>query len=89
MAVLSHGLWQRRFGADETLVGRTVKLEGQAHTVIGILPPSAEFPEKPGSADSARFEPGQLERQSYIVVGILPAHWRGELAPSDFDFGSV
>ncbi len=39
VALLTHGLWQRRFGADTNLVGRTVQLGGEGRTVIGILPP--------------------------------------------------
>ncbi|MFP2909419.1 ABC transporter permease, partial [Pyxidicoccus sp. 3LFB2] len=44
VVVLSHGLWTRRFGADPTLVGRTLTLEGAPHTVVGIMPPSFTFP---------------------------------------------
>ncbi len=36
--VLSHGFWQRQFGADPAIVGRTVILNHQALTVIGVLP---------------------------------------------------
>jgi predicted permease len=42
--VLSHGLWQRGFGADPGLVGRTVSLDGEAHTVVGVMPPGFKFP---------------------------------------------
>src|SRR5262245_8477797 len=41
VAVLSYGLWQRRFGADPALVGREIILNGRGHTVVGIAP--AEF----------------------------------------------
>lgn len=34
--VISHGVWQRRFGADPGLVGRTILLTGKGHTVIGV-----------------------------------------------------
>jgi predicted permease len=34
--VLSHGFWQRRFNADPNIVGKTVKLNGQAYTVVGV-----------------------------------------------------
>jgi putative ABC transport system permease protein len=39
IAVLSHGYFTRRFGADPGVVGRTLKLNGQPFTVIGVLPP--------------------------------------------------
>src|SRR5262249_905071 len=37
--VLSYGLWQRRFGADPGLVGKTVNLNSYSFTVVGIAPP--------------------------------------------------
>ncbi|MGC9969773.1 MAG: ABC transporter permease [Bryobacteraceae bacterium] len=42
VAVLSYGLWKRRFGADPRLVGRSVVLSGEPHTVVGIAPPGFE-----------------------------------------------
>ena len=38
LVVLSHGLWQRRFAADRTIIGRTIGLNGEAHTVVGVAP---------------------------------------------------
>ena len=38
VAVISHGLWQRRFGSDRGVVGRAVTLNGQPFTVVGVLP---------------------------------------------------
>jgi putative ABC transport system permease protein len=38
VAILSHGLWQRRFGSDPSLVGRSVHVNGFPYTVVGILP---------------------------------------------------
>jgi putative ABC transport system permease protein len=43
VAVVSHGLWQRRFGGDPGLLGRSLSLNGQAFTVVGILPPDFEL----------------------------------------------
>ena len=42
--VLGYGLWQRRFGADPKIVGATVSLDGKAHTVIGVMSESFDFP---------------------------------------------
>jgi putative ABC transport system permease protein len=44
VALLSHGLWRRRFGADPAVVGRTVTLDGEPHAVVGIMPPEASLP---------------------------------------------
>ena len=38
VAILSYGLWQRRFGGDRSLVGRQITLDGDNYTVIGIMP---------------------------------------------------
>ena len=45
VVLLSDGLWQRRFGRDPTIVGKTLMLNEIAHTVIGVMPPAFKFPE--------------------------------------------
>jgi putative ABC transport system permease protein len=42
VAILSHGLWQRRFGGDRSLIGRPITLNGIAYTVVGVMPKSFE-----------------------------------------------
>lgn len=44
VALLGHGLWQRRFGGDTSLVGRTVRIDGEGYRVVGILPEDFVFP---------------------------------------------
>ena len=44
VAVISHGLWQRRFGADPSVVGRRLTLNGTPHSIIGVMPRRFEFP---------------------------------------------
>ena len=41
--LLSHGLWQRRFGGDPNIIGREINLGGKT-TVIGIMPPGFQYP---------------------------------------------
>ena len=37
--LLSHSLWQRRFGGDPAIAGKTIRLRDQPYTVVGVLPP--------------------------------------------------
>jgi putative ABC transport system permease protein len=49
--VISHGLWQRRFGADPDLLGKTLTLDGNSYTVVGVMPPGFSFPKFPKAAE--------------------------------------
>ena len=44
VVVLGHGLWTRRFAADPSVLGRTVRLSGDAYTVVGVMGPEFQFP---------------------------------------------
>jgi predicted permease len=43
VAVLSHALWTRAFGADPSIVGRSIMLRGEPHTVVGVMPASVQW----------------------------------------------
>ena len=60
VVVLSHGLWERRFGADPSLVGRTVELDGTTTTVIGVMPRGFGFPDP--------------DTEAWLPIGIDPAN---------------
>jgi putative ABC transport system permease protein len=44
--VLSHALWQRRFGGDPSVIGRVVTVNARPYTVVGVMPQQFEFPSK-------------------------------------------
>ena len=60
VTILSHGLWQSRFGGDPGVVGRTIRLDGEATEVVGIMPPEFHFPD----ADTRLLVPLAIDPQS-------------------------
>ena len=42
VAILSHGLWRRRFGGDAAIIGRTIVINGNPYSVLGVMPASFE-----------------------------------------------
>ena len=44
VVILSHGLWQRAFAGDPSIVGKQINLSGRSHTVLGVMPPGFKFP---------------------------------------------
>ena len=44
VAMLTDGLWRRQFGADPAILGRTVQIDGEPHTIVGVLPATFHFP---------------------------------------------
>ena len=46
VVVVSHALWQRRFGSDPSLVGKPITLDGKNFTVVGVAPSGFQYPDK-------------------------------------------
>lgn len=77
VVVLDHGLWERRYQADPTLIGRPITLDGVQHTVVGIMPPEFNFPygevkiwvPLQASATDDR------DREAYLIIGRLADGW--------------
>jgi len=44
VAILGYGLWQRRFGGDPDIIGKTIRANGITREIIGVMPPGFEFP---------------------------------------------
>ena len=92
--VIGHGLWQRRFAGDAGIVGRSIQLDGQARTVVAVMPAAFRLPldyraERPTELWTVLTwnpaELGQWGNRSYIGVARLaadrtPAEATSELA---------
>ncbi|MDQ6809524.1 MAG: ABC transporter permease, partial [Verrucomicrobiota bacterium] len=42
--IISHEFWQKHFGADQNIIGRTIELDRRPHTVVAVMPPRFQFP---------------------------------------------
>jgi putative ABC transport system permease protein len=72
VALISHDLWERRFGGDSALVGRTLMLSGAPYTVIGVLPAGINFPETQHLWVPVRDSAPEPRDARYLrVVGLL------------------
>ncbi|HEY6306299.1 MAG TPA: ABC transporter permease [Candidatus Angelobacter sp.] len=78
VAVISAGLWQRRFGADPGLVGKTITLDGQPYTIAGIMPADFRFPDVSEHPTDVwvplRFTPKQVAQRGnhwLFVIGLM------------------
>ena len=74
VAILTHGLWQSRFGADPAIVGRTMQLDGKAAEVIGVMPRDFVFPDpETRLLGSTAGHTGHRVRQLLIVAQVAMA----------------
>jgi len=90
--LLSYAFWQERFGGATDAVGRTLRLDGENVTVIGVMPPLFDYRMLWGSAAFWRplnFTKDQIEWRDYrafdligrLAPGATPARAAAELAP--------
>ena len=59
VVMLGYGYWQRRFGSDASIVGRSIRVDGKARTVIGVMPKQFRFLD---GEPPAMFKPIQFDR---------------------------
>ncbi len=70
VAVLSYGLWQRRFGSARNMIGQTIKLDGLDHVVIGVMDKKFNFPVSAEMWTPLSLSPqdAQVRGQRYLQV---------------------
>ena len=71
VVMLSHGLWQRRFAGDPSIVGRGVIINDRARTVIGVMPPGFKFPERSELFMPLRLEQSERGARNVNTVAVL------------------
>jgi len=81
--ILSYGLWLRRFGADPAVIGKMVKVEGDACAVIGVMPDGFKFPDEAEAwtpvAISTRRNNAYLRVIARLQTGVPSAQAQAEL----------
>ncbi len=88
VVILTRGLWQRRFGGNPNVVGRTVNVNGVARTVIGVMPPEVIFPRGAEILAPMAMTPETMRSRGNhvnLVVGRLKAGVSVAQAQSDLD----
>src|ERR1043166_6632811 len=65
VVILSHGLWQRAFAGDPSIVGKQIDLSGRSYTVLGVMPPGFKFPVQDAHIDY--YQPLENLVASYVT----------------------
>ncbi|HKI01149.1 MAG TPA: ABC transporter permease [Thermoanaerobaculia bacterium] len=68
VVVLSYGVWRRNFGGDPAIIGKSIDVNLTGRTVLGVMPPGFEFPEKADLWSPLRLDPANLQwRQNHYI----------------------
>jgi putative ABC transport system permease protein len=87
VAVISYGLWQRRFGGQASVIGQNISLNGETYAVVGVAPPDFNFPQRIEIWTPAKLALDKRDRGSnYLkVIGRLKAGVTGEQAQAQMN----
>ena len=93
VAILTHGLWVRRFGADASIVGRTIHLSGEPFTVVGVMRQDFAYPNREYQIYVPfTFDPQELVNRmnySYLSVARLKPGVTAQQAQAEMDIISA
>ena len=95
VALISQGLWTRRFGGDPAIIGKTISIGGEPHEVIGIVSPSFDFRDfarQPDIYTAFQLDPNSVDQGHYFMaagrlkpgVTVAQANARMKLGAEDF-----
>ncbi len=68
VVVLSHGLWLRQFGGSPDVLGRTLSLNGEPYTIVGVTPSTFQFPEGAQLWTPLRLDLSSTEDAHYLML---------------------
>src|SRR5207249_2489703 len=68
VAMISEGLWKRRFGAERTLIGKTVPLNGQPTMIVGIAPPALSLISVADVYTPLTIDPAKEIRLNHVII---------------------
>jgi putative ABC transport system permease protein len=88
VAILTHGLWQRRFGGDPNILGKTITLDGTARTIVGVMPERFKYPANAELYSPIAITPrmaGNRQFNTYYVIGRLKPGASVQSAQADID----
>ncbi len=72
-AILSEGLWRRRYGADPNVLGRIIRVDNSPHRVIGVMPASFRFPQlQPQLWEPRVIGPNSPGRSLSVLASLRP-----------------
>ncbi|HET7840662.1 MAG TPA: ABC transporter permease, partial [Terriglobia bacterium] len=86
VAVLSYGMWAREFGADRSLIGKNITLNGNSYTVVGVTPPGFKGPFLFSSADQIWIP---VSMHSQVLSGFVEDNFEDRRFLDFFSFGRL
>lgn len=87
--ILSYGLWQRRFGSDPSIIGKSLTLSGNAFTVVGVMPQGFRFPLIPNCEAWTLLQARPIERGNAVLRIIARLKEKTSLEQTQAELGTI